>query len=157
MAWTSQGEEVLAALKEYVAHLKPEEAENLSQAYNQAMTPFLGEWMTLGQITFVTLRNRDHVLSNLSLAVLKESIGLGPQFYCVIRSYNLDFESFLMLSLHYLPREKFCMYPEDEILRGPFLYAPWDSIGHRLCTCPSISLEGYLDYLAYRARNDAQP
>ena len=111
----------------------------------------------LGQITFVNLRNRDHVLSNLSLAMLKESIGLGPQFYCVIRSYNLDFESFLMLSLYYLPREKFCMYPEDEILRGPFLYAPWDSIGHRLCTCPTISLEDSLYYLAYRARIDAQP
>ena len=46
------------------------------------------------------------------------------------------------------------LYPEDEILRGPFLYAPWDSIGHRLCTCPTVSLE---DYLAYRARIDAQP
>ena len=121
------------------------------------MAPFLGEWTTLGQITFVILRNRDHVLDNLSLAVLKESIGLGPQFYCVIRSYNPDFESFLMLSLYYLPREKFCMYPEDEILRGSFLYTPWNSIGHRLCTCPTISLEDYLDYLAYRARIDAQP
>ena len=147
----------MAALKEYVAHLKPDKAVDLSQAYDQAMAPFLGEWTTLGQITFVNLRNRDHVLSNLSLAVLKELIGLGPQFYCVIRSYNPDFESFLMLSLYYLPKEKFCMYPEDEILRGSFLYAPWNSIGHRLCTCPTISLEDYLDYLAYRERIDAQP
>ena len=47
------------------------------------------------------------------------------------------------------------MYPEDETLNGPFLYAPWDSIGHRYCTCPTISLEDYPDYLAYRAGNDA--
>ena len=51
MAWTSQGEEVLAALKEYVAHLKPEKAKDLSQAYDQAMSPFWGEWTTLGQIS----------------------------------------------------------------------------------------------------------
>ena len=39
-----------------------------------------------------------------------------------------------MLVLHYLPKDKFCMYPEDETLLGPFLHAPWDDIGKSICS-----------------------
>ena len=59
--------------------------------------------------------------------------------------------------VHFVYDPSLLLYPEDVILRGSFLYAPWNSIGHRLCTCPTISLEDYLDYLAFRARIDAQP
>ena len=90
--------------------------------------------------------------SNLSLATLKEAVGLGPQRYCVICSYNFDFETLLMLTLHYLPREKFCMYSNDESLGGPFLYTPWDVLGQRICTQQTISIDSYLAYLAHRAR-----
>ena len=84
--------------------------------------------------------------------MLKEAIGLGTHHYCIIKSYNLDFENLLMLTLLYLPKEKFCIYPEDEALGGPFLYTPWDSIGRRICGRPSIPIECYLAYLAHRAR-----
>ena len=84
--------------------------------------------------------------------MLKEAIGLGPQHYCIIQSYNLDFENLLMLTLLYLPRGKFCMYPEDETLGGPFLYTPWDILGRRICAQPSISIDCYLAYLAHKAR-----
>ena len=96
--------------------------------------PFLGEWINLNKVTFLNLRNRENVWSNLSLATLKEAIGLEPQRYCVIRLYNFDFETLLMLTLHYLPRGKFCMYPEDESRGRPFLYAPWDILGQWICT-----------------------
>ena len=92
-------------------------------------------------------------MSKLKLAMLKETIGLGPQYYCVIHSYNLDFESLLMLILHYLPKDKFCIYPEDESLRGPFLYEPWKILGQRICNQPTISLERYLAYLEHHARS----
>ena len=88
----------------------------------------------------------------LGLVMLKEAIGLGPQRYCIIRSYNLDFENLLMLTLHYLPKIKFCMYPEDETLGGPFLYKPWDILGRRISSRPSISIDCYLSYLVHRAR-----
>ena len=78
----------------------------------------------MNQVIFVNLRNKDNDLSNLKLAMLKEIVGLGPQLYCIIRSYNLDFESLLMLVLHYLPIDKFCIYSKNESLRGPFLYEP---------------------------------
>ena len=152
MSCTSQGEEVLAALTHYVAQRNPRKKTKLRHIYDKAIDPFLGEWTNLNEVTFVNLRNREIVWRNLSLAMLKEAIGLGPQQYCVIHSYIFDFETLLMLTLHYLPREKFCMYPEDESLGGPFLYAPWDILGRRICTHPTISIDCYLTYLESRAR-----
>ena len=124
----------------------------LRHIYNKAIDPFLGEWANLNKITFVNLKNRENVWSNLRLAMLKETIRLRPQCYCVIRSYNFDFETLLMLILHYLPREKFCMYPKDKSLGDPFLYAPWNILGQRICTQPTISIDSYLAYLEHRAR-----
>ena len=84
--------------------------------------------------------------------MLKEAIGLGPHCYCIICSYNLDFENLLMLTLLYFPKAKFCMYLEEETLGGPFLYSPWDAMGRRICDRPSISIDCYLAYLAYKVR-----
>ena len=156
MAWTSQGEEIKAALRKYTAHLTPEKKAKLNNIYSKAINPFRGEWTTMNQVIFVNLRNRENVLSNLQLAMLKEIVGLGPQYYCVIRTHNLDFESFFMLILCYLPKDKFCIYPEDESLRGPFLYKPWKILGQRICNRPTISLE-YLAYLEHKAESVPHP
>ena len=111
----------------------------------------------MNQVIFVNLRKRENVLSNLQLAMLKEIVGLGPQYYCVIRTHNLDFESFFMLILCYLPKDKFCIYPKDESLRGPFLYEPWKILGQRICNGPTISLEQYLAYLEHEAESVPHP
>ena len=134
MAWTSQREEVQATLCNYNAHLTPEKNAELKNTYGKAIDPFQGEWTTMNQVIFVNLRNRENVLSNLKLAMLKEIVGLGPQYYYVIHSYNLDFEPLLMLVLHYLPKDKFFIYLEDESLRGPCLYEPWKLLGQRIYT-----------------------
>ena len=80
------------------------------------MSPYLGAWSTPYKVTFVTLRNLYNVLENIILVTLKETLGLVPMWYCVIQSYNREFESLLMLALHYLPKAKFCICPEDETL-----------------------------------------
>ena len=100
MAWTSQGEEIHVALLDYTTHLSPEKKTKLKSIYGKAINSFWGEWTTMNQVIFVNLRNRENVLRNLKLAMLKEIVGLGSQFYCVIWSYNLAFDSFLMLVLH---------------------------------------------------------
>ena len=87
--------------------------------------------------------------------MLKEAIGLGPHHYCIIKSYNLDFENLLMLTLLYLPKKKNCMYPEKETLEGPFLHSPWDILGRRIYAPPSISIDCYLAYLAHKVREVA--
>ena len=76
MAWTSQGEEVHAAVHDYTAHLTPEKKTELKNTYGKAINPFQGEWTTMNQVIFVNLRNRENVLSNLKLAMLKEIVGL---------------------------------------------------------------------------------
>ena len=133
MDWTTQGEEIHTTLLNYTACLLPEKKTELRSIYGKVINPFQGEWMTMNQVIFVNLRNRENVLSNLKLVMLKEIVGLGPQYYFVIHSFNLDFESFLMLVLHYLPKDKFCIYSENESLRGPFLYEPWKILGQRIC------------------------
>ena len=156
MSWDSQEEIVRQRLKDYVVTLKPEEKTKLRNAYERALSPHFGKWTTMNEITFVTLRQRQDVLDNISLAVLKEMIGLGPLRYCIVKSYNPEFESLLMLTLHYLPKDKFCMYPEDETLAGPFLHAPWSRWGKELCSWPTIPIEVYITYLALVAKESAQ-
>ena len=155
MAWESKGEEVRETLRRYVLQLDCDQQETLRRIYGLKISPFRGEWKTKDGITFVNLRNRENVLDNLSLAVLKEMLGMGPRQYCIVRSYNREFESFLIIALHYLPRNKICMYPSDETLLGSFLYLPWRDIGRRICSQPSISVDTYMDYLTWRAREGA--
>ena len=79
MAWTSQGEKIHAALLNHTTRLSPEKKTKLKNIYGKDINPFWGEWTTMNQVTFVNLRNRENVLSNLKLAMLKEIVGLGPQ------------------------------------------------------------------------------
>ena len=132
MAWTLQGEEVREALSWYITQLDPQKKVELGHIYDKAVNPFSREWTNVDGITFVNLRNRKNVFDNLGLAMFKEAIGLGPCRYCIIRSYNLDFENLLMLTLLYLPRDKLYIYPEEETLEGPFLHSPWDILGRRI-------------------------
>ena len=101
-----------------------DQQETLRKIYGLKISPSTGEWKTMDGLTFVNLRNHENVLNNLSLVVLKEMLGMGPRQYCIVRSYNREFESFLILALHYLPRNKICMYPRNETLLGSFLYLP---------------------------------
>lgn len=156
MAWSSKGEEVRRVLEDYVYQLAPEGKKRLRGVYDQRASPYLGEWKTMSDITFISLRNKENVLHNLNLAIFKEMLGLGTQWYCVVRSFNKDFEALLMLTLHYLPKDKFCMYPEGETLLGPFLHAPWDNPGQQICARPTISDETYVAYLEMRAREAIQ-
>ena len=107
-------------------------------------------------ITYVNLRNRQNVIENLSLAVLKEMVGIETQWYCILRSFNLDIESLLLLALHYLPKEKFCIYPEEEALSGSFLRTPWVNIGKNLCSQPTISIETFVAYLEQKREENTQ-
>ena len=135
------------ALKNYATQLGTQRRIDLSTTYDKAMAPFQGSWKTLDRITYVNLRNQRNVLENLSLATLKEMMGLGPRLYFVLRSYNPKFETFLILALHYLPKEKFCIYPLEQVLEGPFLYAPWDSLGRTICSGTTISIDCFIAYL----------
>ena len=64
MSWTSQGEEILAALLNYTAHLSPKNKAELKSIYGKAINLFQGEWIAMNQVTFVNLRNREEYVAS---------------------------------------------------------------------------------------------
>ena len=68
----------MTALTHYIAQLNPRKKAELRHTYDKAIDLFLGEWTNLNKVTFVNLRSRENVWSNLSLPTLKEAVGLGP-------------------------------------------------------------------------------
>ena len=50
-----------------------------------------------------------------------EALGLGPQYYCIMRSSHLGFAERVFLLIHFLPNSKMYLYPHFGLpLRGPF-------------------------------------
>ena len=54
-----------------------------------------------------------------------ESLGLGPQYYCIMRSFHPGFFERVFLLIQFLPHAKMCLYPHFGLpLRGPFKQNP---------------------------------
>ena len=66
--------------KSYVLQIDCDQQNTLCKIYVLKMSPFRKEWKTLNGLTFVSLRNQENVINNLSLAVLKEFLGMGPKW-----------------------------------------------------------------------------
>ena len=64
-------------------------------------------------------------LDNLRIAMLMESVGVGPQRYCICFDPSSDTYRKLKLFLYSLPQEKMFIYPANARLEGPFWHEPW--------------------------------
>ena len=54
-----------------------------------------------------------------------EALGLGPQYYCIMRSAHLGFAKRVFLLIQFLTHRKMCFYPHFGLpLRGPFDQSP---------------------------------
>ena len=91
------------------------------------------KWTTIDKVTFVTMWDEEHLLSNIRFAMIQELMKIGPAKYCIINSQELEFESKLLLLINYLPHEKMCLYPPKNDLGGTFLRSPWKEIGKSIC------------------------
>ena len=60
--------------------------------------------------------------------MLKEMLGLGPQYYCIIYDETPDFERRVLLLLNYLPHSKLCIYPPNHSIGPIFTRSPWREI-----------------------------
>ena len=100
-----------------------------------------GPWRTrpAGDITCVDLTWSPFLLGSLRIAMLKETIGIGPQRYCVLGYPDDQFFRRLQLLLSCLPEDKIFLYPGGRRLGGPFLLEPWLSRGQRLLSRPSLT------------------
>ena len=60
--------------------------------YEQILFPHPGtstaqtKWKAYRGILRVTLWGRDHFRNNVRLAMVREAMGLGPRYYCIIRT-----------------------------------------------------------------------
>lgn len=98
------------------------------ERYKQLLFPHSGScnaqtvWKTSHNITRVTIWGRDHFRNNVRLAMVTEAMGLGPRYYCVMRTYAPGFSERVFLLTQFLPHQKLCLEPHFGLpLRGPFV------------------------------------
>ena len=59
----------------------------------------------------VTLWGRDHFQNNVQLAMVIEAMGLGPRYYCILRSSHPGFLERAFLLTQFLPHQRMYFYP----------------------------------------------
>ena len=79
--------------------------KNFKRALFPALGTSLGQtvWKTYRNITRVTPLGRDHFLNNVRLFMVKEALGLGPDYYCVVRYAMGAYADRLFLLTAFLP------------------------------------------------------
>ena len=68
-------------------------------------------WRSHRNLVRVTLWGRDHFRNNVRAAMVCEALGLGPQYYCIMRSYHPGFVEQVFLLIQFLPDSKMYLYP----------------------------------------------
>ena len=82
-------------------------------------------WRSHCNIIRVTLWGRDHFKNNVQAAMVCEALGLGPQYYCIMRSGHPGFAEQAFLLIQFLHHSKMYLYPHFGLpLRGPFDFSP---------------------------------
>ena len=136
MTWASKEEQVMHLVRQHMERMSPEKKRVLIEHYSTIFFPRETQnnyddvkWTTSFGVTFVTMWDREHLMGNLRLAMIKEMIGEGPEEYYVINNWMPNFESKLLLLVHFLPHKKFRIFPPAPTLEGPFTHSPWLEIG----------------------------
>ena len=83
------------------------------------------------------------IVDNLSVAILREAIGIAPERYCIFFHQGPEFYSKLKRLMSSLPQEKMFLYPAIARLEGPFLHEPWLSQGRAIRAHPSLTYAEY--------------
>ena len=103
-------------------------------------------WRSHCNIVRVTLWGRDHFRNNVRAAMVREALGLGPQYYYIMRSYHPSFAERVFLLIQFLPHSKMYLYPHFGLpLRGPFEQNPHtreirDAISQRIVPFEELAL-----------------
>ena len=57
--------------------------------------------------------------------MIREALGLGPQYYCIMQSAHLGFAEQVFLLIQFLPHNKMYFYPNFGLpLKGPLDQSP---------------------------------
>ena len=138
MALYTLEEEAMAAMQNHLrVSLKEEKRAYVSLMQrlifpNEGMSGAQTKWITRQNVTRVTIWGHTHLLNNIRLAMIRETLGLGPKYYCIIHSTSPNFASKVLLLMNYLPEEKMSIRPFGTRLRGPFLHPHWQARGEEI-------------------------
>lgn len=138
MAWASTEEQAMYLVRQHMGVMSLEKKKALIELYSQLFFPQQENgwsnvrWTTRYGVTFVTMWDEEHLYNNLRLAMIKEIMGLGPMKYCIVNNAMSNFESKLILLIHFLPQKKMCFFPPKDVLGGPFSHSPWLEIGEAI-------------------------
>ena len=98
MAWGSFEKEALHIIGLHMSAMKKEQKENFNRLYFQLIFPKrentqsmeLGfgwnivKQATIGEVTFVTMWDEEHLLSNICFTMIQELMKIGPAKCCII-------------------------------------------------------------------------
>ena len=139
MAWASKEELVMDVVRKHMREMSTPRKDALIKHYSKVFFRHEQQngwhdvrWSTRGGVTFVTMWDEEHLYNNLRLAMIKEMMGAGPMKYCIVNNSMPNFESRLLLLIHFLPHKKMCFFPPREILSRPFTHTPWLEIGEAI-------------------------
>ena len=138
MAWASKEEEAMDIIGKHMCVMRLEKKKELSEIYAKLIFPRQGQnwtdvkWTTHWGVTFVTMRDEEHLLKNIRYTMLMEVVGIGPMKYCIVYNEMPNFFKRLLLLINYLPQKKMCFYPPQVILEPPFDHSPWREIGEAI-------------------------
>ena len=117
---------------EHLQQTNEEVRRSFAKRYKQRLFPLSQlttaqtKWRSHCNVIRVTLWGRDHFRNNVRIAMICEVLGLGPQYYCIMRSSHLGFAKRVFLLIQFLPHSKMYLYPNFGLpLRGPFDQPPW--------------------------------
>ena len=138
MAWESREEEVMSVMGNHMAVMDDKNRVRMCKIFTDVFFPNRLEswghtkWITHWGVTFITMWSKEHLMRNISYAMMKEHLGVGPHQYCILSNMMPHFESRVLMLLRYLPRHKLVFYPRMYYLDGPFQRAPWRREGRRI-------------------------
>ena len=120
-------EEILSILIPHLLQTSEEVKREFLESYARRLFPLQGSsvdqtrWWTRHGITRVTLWGWNHFWNNIRVSMVTEALGLGPCFYCILRTLNPEFSNQVYLLAQFLPYEKFYLHPSwGHPLNGPF-------------------------------------
>ena len=116
---------------EHLQQTNEETRRAFAERYERRLFPLLQittaqtMWRSHCNIVRVTLWGRDHFRNNVRAVMVCEALGLGPQYYCIMRSYHPSFAERVFLLIQFLPHAKMYLYSHFGLpLRGPLDQSP---------------------------------
>ena len=103
MAWGTCEEEAMNIINNHMCEMRIEKKKEISELYSRHLFPRQGQnwtdvkWTTHWGVTFVTMRDEEHLIKNIQFAMIQEMMRLGPRKYYIFYNEMPNFFKRLLL------------------------------------------------------------